>query len=67
MTGTDDAARAVERELAPRQPRTIRQLERTTGISSWQLRVVLTEMRRQGKVRVRQGLAGPEVVPIGNN
>lgn len=67
MTGTDDAARAVELALEPRLPRTLRQLEQTTGISSWQLRAVLTEMHRQGKIRVRQGLAGPEVVPIGNN
>lgn len=66
VTGTDTTAEAIELALE-RQPRTVRQLQLATGVPMRQLRTALNGMARQGKVRVRHGLAGPEIIPTGNN
>jgi len=66
MTGTPSAEEAIELALE-RRPRSVRQLQLVTGIPRQELRAALDVMARHGKVRVRPGLAGIEIVPVGNN
>jgi hypothetical protein len=66
VSATPTPAQAVELALEART-RSVRQLQLATGLPVREVRAALAAMARQGKVRVRHGIAGPEVVPTGNN
>ena len=67
MTDTDTITETLVLNALERDVWTLRQLQRTIRVPMRQLRVALNAMARHGKVRVRHGFTGTEVIPIGNN